>query len=118
MADFTKNTTADMAADKPDINFGTTANMHEIDWPAEDEYWRSNFSSKPYVRGDRNYDYYRPAYRYGAESAMRHNGKDWNSVQGDLERGWDKYRGDAKSTWQDIKDAVRDGWNRVRGSLS
>jgi hypothetical protein len=115
VADFTKNTVADMAQDKPDINFGTTGSMHEIDWPAADEYWRSNHTSRPYVRADRSYDYYRSAYRYGTESAARHRGKEWNAVEPDLEKGWAAYRADAKSAWQDIKDAVRDGWDRATG---
>ena len=115
MADFTKNSIADMAQDKPDINFGTSGSMHEIDWPMEDEYWQANYHTRPYARADRGYDYYRTAYRYGAESAGRFAGKDWNSVEPDLESGWSAYRADAKSTWQDIKDAVRDGWDRVTG---
>jgi hypothetical protein len=115
MADFTKSTVADMAQDKPDINFGTTGSMHEIDWPTEEEYWRTNYAARPYVRADRNYDYYSKAYRYGAESAARYRGKDWNAMEPELEKRWSTYRDDAKSTWQDIKDAVRDGWDRVTG---
>jgi hypothetical protein len=118
MADFTKNTIADMARDKPDINFGTTGNMHEIDWPEQDAYWRSNYSDRPYASADRNYDYYQPAYRYGAESATRLKGQEWSSVEPELERGWNDFRGGATSTWRDIKDAVHDGWNRAVGKMS
>ncbi|MBE3073436.1 MAG: hypothetical protein IMZ75_00585 [Actinobacteria bacterium] len=117
MADFTRRSVSDMAVDKPDISFGTSGSMHEIEWPTQDEYWASNYSTRPYTSADRGYDYYRPGYRYGADSAVRYRGKSWSSIEPDLERGWENYRGDAKSTWQDIKDAVRDGWDRVTGHM-
>ncbi|MGH7650911.1 MAG: hypothetical protein ACREMS_03610 [Gemmatimonadaceae bacterium] len=113
MADFTKKSIADMAQDKPDINFGTSGSMHEIDWPMEDEYWRANYHTRPYAQADRGYEHYRSAYRYGAESAGRFAGSDWDSVEPHLKNGWSAYRADAKGAWHDIKEAVRDGWNRV-----
>ena len=33
----------------------------------EDNWWRNNFSSRPYASG-RNYEDFRPAYQYGFES--------------------------------------------------
>ena len=35
-----------------------------IDPKVEDEYWRTNFSTRPYASGQ-TYDIYQPAYRYG-----------------------------------------------------
>ncbi|HEX6533033.1 MAG TPA: hypothetical protein VF041_00465 [Gemmatimonadaceae bacterium] len=115
MADFTKRTIADMAADHPDIDLGTTGSMHEVDWPVEEEYWRGAFSSRPYTLADRGFGFYRPAYRYGAESAARHHGREWHQVEPELERGWEAARGESRSTWQEVKDAVRDAWDHVRG---
>jgi hypothetical protein len=67
------------------------------------------------VQADRGFDYYEPAYRYGTEAARIHRDRQWNDVEGDLERGWDRARGASHSAWAEVKDAVRDAWNRVRG---
>lgn len=87
-----------------------------VDWDAEDLYWQTNYSTRPYARsGSSTYDYYQPAYRYGFESAHRYQGRTWDDVESDLERGWEKFEYRSKSTWQQVKDAVRDAWDRVMG---
>lgn len=88
-------------------------NTTGADWSAEDRYWRENYASRPYASSDRGYDYYQPGYQYGFESAKRHRGRQWNDVEGDLERGWTERKQGSGSTWQDIKQAVKDAWNRV-----
>ena len=88
-----------------------------FDWSTEDAYWRDNYATRPYARADRPYDYYQPAYKYGWESRRQYAGRQWNDVEGDLERGWDKARGASKSTWQEVKDAVRDAWHHVERAL-
>jgi hypothetical protein len=95
-------------------------------WLAEEEYWRNNYSSRPYASADRGFEFYRPAYRYGVESAQRYHGKQWNEVQPEIERGWETFKGGgwadfkgetkSESTWSILKDAVRDAWDRVTGS--
>ena len=87
-----------------------------IDWNAEDSYWRTNYSTRPYAKSGSNpYDYYQPGYRYGFESANRYPGRRWEEVESDLERGWERFEHRSKSTWQQVKDAVRDAWDRVMG---
>ena len=84
-----------------------------IEWSAEDLYWKNEFRNRPYT-GGKEYDYWRPAYRYGFEAAERHHDKKWNEVESELRSGWDRYEGrDKRSTWEQVKDAVRDAWNRV-----
>ena len=63
------------------------------------------------------YDRFRPAYRYGFESATRLGERSWEEVEAELRAGWDRYeyRKDHTSTWDDIKAAVRDAWDRARG---
>lgn len=89
-------------------------------WETEDNYWHENFSSRPYGIGADFYERFRPAYRYGFESAQHHVGRRWEDAETDLQEGWDRYeyRGDNSSTWDDIKAAVRDAWDRVVGSSS
>ena len=120
MADFTRNSVADMAAGNPGINMGTTGSMHDIEWgdgaewSAHDAHWRQHYGSRPYVHADRGYDHYAPAYRYGTEAATRYAGREWSDAERDLERDWEKARGTSTSTWAEMKDAVRDAWDRVR----
>lgn len=81
-------------------------------WNDEDNYWRNNYSSRPYASG-RSYDDLSPAYRYGYDSANQYRGRSWNDAENDLERGWEKAKGATRSTWAEVKDAVRDAWHRV-----
>ena len=92
-----------------------TGRSSTLDWTTEDEYWRSNFSSRPYVGEDRKYERWQPGYRYGAESAQRYQGKNWNDVESNLRSDWDRYEHRGNSTWEQMKDAVRDGWDRMMG---
>ena len=40
-----------------------------LQWEDEDEYWKTNYRSRPYASAaDRRYDYYQPGYRYGYEA--------------------------------------------------
>jgi hypothetical protein len=86
-------------------------------WETEDNYWSENFSSRPYALGPDFYDRYRPAYRYGFESARHHVGRRWEDAEPDLQKGWERYehRGENTSSWDEVKAAVRDAWNRVVG---
>ena len=87
-------------------------------WETEENYWHENFTSRPYALGPDYFDRFRPAYRYGFESAGHHMGRNWDDAEADLRRGWDSYehRGEAQSTWDEIKDAVRDAWDRITGA--
>ena len=84
----------------------------------EDEFWRENYAKRPYAAADRGYEYYQPAYKYGWESRTRHGGKEFDSVAGDLQKGWDKARGDSKLEWNEARGAVRDAWHRTSRGLS
>ena len=87
-----------------------------FDWNTEDEYWRQNYRTRPYATsGNYDYDYYRPGYRFGVESASRYSGRKWEEAESDLRRDWDRYEHRGESTWEHIKSAVRDAWDRVTG---
>ncbi|MFN2397062.1 MAG: hypothetical protein ABR543_00220 [Gemmatimonadaceae bacterium] len=93
----------------------SSAPPRPADWASDANWWRENYSTRPYVSSDRQFDYYEPAYRYGYESANRYRSRGWNDVETDLESGWDTFMGKSKSTWHDIKTAVKDAWNRATG---
>jgi hypothetical protein len=84
-------------------------------WETEDNYWEENFSSRPYALGPDYYDKFRPAYRYGFESARDSLGRSWDDAEPDLRSGWERYQEESgtPSLWDEIKDAVRDAWDRV-----
>lgn len=95
----------------PTQGFGATD--RQLDWASEETFWRDNWSTRPYASADRGFDYYQPAYRYGAESATRFGGRQWNDVENDLRTGWDRYEHRGQNTWENVKDAVRDAWDRI-----
>ena len=84
-------------------------------WETEDNYWEENFSSRPYALGPDYYDRFRPAYRYGFESARDSLGRSWDDAEPDLRSGWERYREESgtPSVCDVIKAAVRDAWDRV-----
>ena len=80
---------------------------------AEDQYWRTNYSSRPYATAGTKYDTLQPAYRYGWESRSRHEGKEWTDVENDLRAGWNSARGNSKLAWDDARPATQDAWDRT-----
>jgi len=97
---------------------GIVISQHGIspEWNATDKLTQ-NFSSRPYALGPDYYDRFRPAYRYGFESARDHLGRSWDDAEPDLREGWSRYQHESgsPSAWEEIKGAVRDAWNRVTG---
>ncbi|MEO5510810.1 MAG: hypothetical protein ABIS27_09275 [Longimicrobiales bacterium] len=83
----------------------------------EDAYWRDNFKTRPYARDAQSYEEYRPAYQYGWESRERYQGRKFDEVESDLQRGWDSAKGDSRLGWENAKDATRDAWHRVERAL-
>jgi hypothetical protein len=83
------------------------------EWKAEETYWRDTWQSRPYSSADLGFDFYRPAYRYGFESARANVGRQWDEIERELREGWERYEHRSRGAWENIKEAVRDGWNRV-----
>ena len=83
-------------------------------WRDEDNWWRENFSSRPYATG-RKYEDFRPGYQYGFEAGQHQMGRSWDEVESDLKTGWDKFENRGTSTWENVKHAVRDAWHRITG---
>ena len=70
-------------ANRDNISTGTSGSGTSSDWTTEDQYWRKNWSKRPYATADRGYDFYRPGYQYGYEAANRYRGREWNDVESD-----------------------------------
>ena len=80
----------------------------------EDDYWRENYSDRPYVDGA-SYEDFGPAYAYGISSFHAHagHGHSFEDIEGDMGRGWDKAKGGSSLTWERAKHAVKDAWDRL-----
>ena len=110
MADKDRNRQARQEQDQDELGIDWKAA-----WETEDNYWEENFSSRPYSLGPDYYDRFRPAFRYGFESARDSLGRSWDDAEPDLRSGWQRYQEESgtPSAWDEIKAAVRDAWDRV-----
>jgi len=88
-----------------------------IDPTAEEAYWRENFSSRPYVKGDSKFDDYGPAYRHGTEAYGRSKGRSFDDAEPELKRDWERVRGNSNLSWDKAKDASRDAWQRMSDAV-
>ena len=89
----------------------------QIDPTVEEEYWRGNYHTRPYV-GDTAYEDLEPAYRYGWETRGRYGADTrFDQVENDLSRNWDTSRGKSRLSWDRARQASRDAWDRIERSL-
>src|SRR5438093_10064994 len=77
----------------------------------EDDYWRRNYATRPYVTPGATYDTYRAAYQFGWECYRRYRGRRFADIEGDLRREWE--RTDREMSWESARGATRDAWQRV-----
>ena len=47
------------------------------------------------------------------ECRTRYAGRNFDDVETDLHRDWDRGKGNARNTWDRVKDSVRRAWNKV-----
>ncbi|MBG6081064.1 hypothetical protein IWX58_002751 [Rubrivivax gelatinosus] len=88
-----------------------------MDPEAEDTYWRSNYTGRPYVTPGASYDDYGPAYRYGVDAYSRFPDRRFEDIDQDLERDWGSRRGTSNLDWGNARHASRDAWTRVSDSV-
>lgn len=84
-----------------------------IDPTIENDYWRENYASRPYVRNGESYERYQPAYRYGWESRARLGDRSWDEAESELGIDWGRAPASEELDWDHARSAVRDAWNRV-----
>lgn len=77
------------------------------------KHFETEYKNAPYYTSGREWKDYEPAYKYGYETYGQHRGKNFDSVESDLERNWDKTRADSRLEWNEAKQAVRDGWHHI-----
>lgn len=84
-----------------------------------DRYYGDQFTTTSKASSDYNFESdYRPAYRYGTYARTAHAGRDWDdSLENDLERGWDKAKGTSRMAWKEARGSVKDAWHGVENVL-
>lgn len=92
-------------------NIGTDVTMNG-DFSRFDTDFRTHYDSSSF-RSDYTYEQSQPAYRYGyaLASDKRYKGSDWQAMEKDVQRDWEKGN---KGTWEQFKDSVRYAWERAR----
>lgn len=83
-------------------------------WESENQYWRNQYSSRPYYNSNTNYSMYEPAYKYGLNTYNQNAGKKFEDLdQSQLRSGWAQARGNSNLSWEQAQDATRDAYNRL-----
>ncbi|MBW4576645.1 MAG: YsnF/AvaK domain-containing protein [Aphanothece sp. CMT-3BRIN-NPC111] len=81
----------------------------------EEDYWRQNHATRPYVEPDRTYDDYHPAYRTGYEGFTRHaeTGKSFEEVEPELQSEYERNYAGSALPWEKAKQASKDAWVKL-----
>ena len=85
-----------------------------IDPTAEDAYWRANYASRAYATPRDSYDDWGPAYAYGVAHYNRNVDKNFEDIEGEMERGWADARGTSSMEWTRARLAAFDAWQNAR----
>jgi len=90
--------------------------MNEIPNPnVEDEYWRHNYATRPYVEPDHSYEDYSPAYRTGYEgySTYAKDGLTYEDAEPHLRARYEQEYGSSRLGWDKARHASQDAWQRL-----
>ena len=96
---------------------GGKAIADRINPEAEQDYWRTNHSSRPYVTAGSSYEDYGPAYKLGYERYPEYHGRSFDEAEADLQRDWDTRRGSSRLGWNEARHATRDAFERARSTV-
>jgi hypothetical protein len=84
-----------------------------MDPTQEDNHWRENYRSRPYVEKGRTYEDYQPAYRTGFEGYAQYgsSNKSYSESELDLQRDYEA-NASRTLTWDQARHATKDAWER------
>jgi len=85
----------------------------EINPTVENEYWKENYSSRPYVEPGIDYNQYAPAYQHGWAARVLYAGKTFDEAEADLKCEWEANKTDPRLSWDKARLATLDAWNRI-----
>ena len=97
---------------------GDEAEDKAIDLTAEEKYWQENHQSQPHAEEGTTYEHFAPAYRVGAEAAVRHPGKDFHEIEDDIALDYEKNQVGSALPWDRVRGASKAAWSKVSGLYS
>ncbi|WP_035987922.1 hypothetical protein [Leptolyngbya sp. KIOST-1] len=82
---------------------------------ADDDYWRQNYSSRPYIESGYTYDDYSPAYRIGQEgySTYYPQGMTYQQAEPHLRQRYEQTPRSNRLGWDKARYAIQDAWYRL-----
>jgi len=92
----------------------TQHTRRNADFSSYETDFRGNYN-RTYANTGMTYEQYAPAYQYGynLQNDPRYRGKDWNTVQADVQRDWESRQ---PGTWDKFSNAIRYSWDKTIGS--
>lgn len=85
-----------------------------VDPTGENEYWRSEHQSRPYVKEEFDFDRdYSAAYGFGLQAREQYGNRGFEASENELREGWDRVRGDSRLEWNEARPAIRDSYERA-----
>ena len=79
----------------------------------EENFWRTQYRSRPYVTYGARVDDYLPAYRYGIDACLQFPDRTFADVEAMLDKNWYRARGNSSLKWVKARLAVQDSWARM-----
>ncbi len=91
-----------------------------LDPTIEDEYWRHNYGSRPYVNADHSYEDYRPAYQAGYEGYQTYasQGMSFDAAEPQLRERYEQQNGNSRLDWDKARLPAQDAWHRLEQSAA
>jgi hypothetical protein len=85
-----------------------------LDPTVEDEYWRHNYGTRPYVEPNYTYEDYSPAYRAGYEghSTYSKQGLSYQEAEPHLKQQYEQQPSSSRLSWDKARHASQDAWHR------
>ena len=84
----------------------------------EENFWRTQYRSRPYVTYGAKVDDYLPAYRYGIDASIQFAGRPFSDMEETLCRNWPRARGNSSLKWSKAKLAAHDSWTRTTAIIA
>ena len=84
----------------------------------EEDFWRMQYRTRPYVTYGAKVDDYMPAYRYGIDASIQFPDRSFSDVEAILEGNWLRARGKSSLKWTKAKHAAEDSWTRMAAILA
>lgn len=83
----------------------------------ENDYWRKEYSNRPYHSPERSYEEYEAAYRAGWEAFDPENAGEWSDREELARQRWEAEGGPPTMSWEEARAASEDAYYRVHKRL-